>query len=66
MRAPLFALALAAGVGCGPTAERERCYEAAEVAAQRRVDRECPGLFDPCPAGAVILADLEAAQEACP
>jgi hypothetical protein len=70
MSAPLTALALAAlvaGAGCGPSAaERERCYAAAETAAQRRVERECPGLFDPCPASDDILAELRAAQEGCP
>lgn len=63
MRAPLIALALA--LGCGPT-ERELCQDAAEAVAQERVERECPGLFDPCPASGAILAELQAAQEACP
>jgi hypothetical protein len=68
MRAPFPALALATLVaGCSPTsAEHERCYEAAEVAAQERVERECPGLFDTCPASEDILAELEVAQAACP
>jgi hypothetical protein len=53
-----FALGLA---GCGPS-----CLDAAEAAAQERVERECPGVFETCPASEAILADLQRAQEACP
>lgn len=64
--AALSALAtLALAAGCGPT-ERDRCFDAAEAASQRRVERECPGLFDTCPAAADILTELRVAQEACP
>ena len=54
-------------VACGPTAgERARCYARADAAAQERVDRECTGSFDTCPVADSIMADLKAAQEACP
>jgi hypothetical protein len=65
--APLAALV---GVACGPTdaqlAERERCYAAAESAAQERVDRECPDLFTTCAHASAIMADLQREQERCP
>lgn len=64
MRA-LAALGVAAVLACGPT-ERDRCFDAAEAAAERRVDRECPGSFDTCPAVDDILAELAAARSACP
>lgn len=67
MRPAVVALAL---VGCGLSAaqvrERELCYSRAEAAAQDRVDRECSGSFRTCPAADAIMAELRAAQEACP
>ena len=66
-RAAAFAaFAAFAELGCGPdAAERERCYDAAEADAQRRVDVECPGRFDTCPAADAIVDELRRAQEAC-
>lgn len=74
--APLAALvgiaiiAPLAALSCGPTdaqlAERERCYAAAESAAQERVDRECPDLFTTCAHASAIMADLQREQERCP
>lgn len=49
-----------------PSPERERCYDAADTAAQARIDRECPGRFSTCPSAAEIIAELKAAQESCP
>jgi hypothetical protein len=68
------ALVLALLVGCTPPealtpaqrAARVRCYAAADAAAQARVERECPGSFDTCPAASEILDELQAEQEACP
>lgn len=60
------ALAVLAVLGCGPdAAERERCYDAAEADAQRRVDAECPGRFDTCDSADAIVDELRRAQEAC-
>lgn len=54
-------------IACGPSAaERSRCYTDAEAAAQARVNRECPGRFDTCSHADSIVAELKAAQEACP
>lgn len=60
------ALLVACGPGAAELAERERCYEAAEAAAQRRADRECPDLFIECHSADDILDELRRAQEACP
>ena len=46
--------------------ERERCYEAAEAAAQMRVDHKCPGRLASCLTARAIIADLRRAQEKCP
>lgn len=65
-----LALALLA---CGPSPEARRardarspCYDAAEVATQERIDRECPGPFASCPTAGEIVDELRQAQERCP
>lgn len=60
-----LALVVAGALACGPT-DRDRCFDAAAAAAERRVDRECPGSFDSCPTVDDIIAELQAAQAACP
>lgn len=57
----VLVLALAA---CGP---RDACYDAAEAAAQARVDAECPGgVIETCPVAGAIVEELRVAQERCP
>jgi hypothetical protein len=56
-------------LGCGPSMAqlqaRERCYEAAEAEAQRKVDELCPGKFAECSDATPILLELQARQELC-
>jgi hypothetical protein len=71
MRAPqLAAFGLLTASACGPgsaqLAERERCYDAAEAEAQRRIDAVCPGPFPSCDAAGVIVEELRLSQERCP
>jgi hypothetical protein len=75
----VLAVAAAAGIsaseGCAAfrpslTPSRGLCYAAADQAAQARVDQECAvgdaGVpFAECPAHDEIMAQLQAAQEAC-
>jgi hypothetical protein len=56
---------IAALLACGPNA-RDRCFDAAELAAEARVDRECPEAFVDCAAAPAIVADLERELERCP
>lgn len=59
---------------CGPSAAaqlraydaRKPCYDAADAAAQARIDRECPGSFAECPNADDIIAELKLAHESCP
>lgn len=54
-------------VGCTPgRVDREACYARQEASAIERVDRECPGAWEDCPARQRILEDLKREHAQCP
>lgn len=66
MKIRIWLFSLLPVLGCGPSAERERCYQAADDRAQERVDAECGESFSSCPAADSIMEEMQRAQEACP